>query len=285
MQKRSSIALSLVWAFIFSGCMESVNTLDNGADASGADETDNSSDNNANSNSPNLDCSESGSINAGQLDDAAKVYLLCLHNQARSEVALGQVPGASGNLPKAQDMQALAWDAELEQVAQNYANQCTWQHNPNRTVEYLNISTRPEITYVGENLASRSSSNSNYPSLISNISLSFEALMYDEALDWTYGTIGGSETCAGQCGHATQIFWANTSLVGCATASCDNMHGNGYHSQYLVCNYGQGGNYQGLYPYLEATTAGEVCSDDRGAQQTQCTQGLTHSTNYSNGLP
>ena len=181
-------------------------------------------------------------------------------------------------------MQALAWDEELEHVAQNYANQCSWEHNPDRTIEYLAISTKPDINYVGENLASRSSSNSDYPNLISNISLSFDALMYNEALDWTYGTIAGSETCMGQCGHATQIFWANTSLVGCATARCENMHGSNLHSQYLVCNYGQGGNYRDLYPYVVANSDEEICSDDRAGQQTQCSQGLTYSAAYEDGL-
>ena len=81
------------------------------------------------------------------------------------------------------------WSAELADVAQNYAEQCIFEHNTDRT------SQQSTFTYVGENLAITSSPSVNYTSLVRN--------WFDERDDYNYE----SNTCAGGavCGHYTQV--------------------------------------------------------------------------------
>ena len=84
MNKITTIAICLTYAALMSACMDATPTIPNN------DETTN--------NTPKTDCIEHGSIISGQLNNDAKAYLLCLHNKARSDVALGLVPSAEGNL-------------------------------------------------------------------------------------------------------------------------------------------------------------------------------------------
>jgi Cysteine-rich secretory protein family len=50
------------------------------------------------------------------------------HNYLRQTVATGHVPGQ----PSAQNMQEMRWDDELAAMAQQWANECTFQHDPSR---------------------------------------------------------------------------------------------------------------------------------------------------------
>lgn len=57
-----------------------------------------------------------------------KRQILEVHNRLRSSVAQGRVP----NQPGAQNMQEMVWDDELAVRAQQWANQCTFEHDPSR---------------------------------------------------------------------------------------------------------------------------------------------------------
>lgn len=58
------------------------------------------------------------------------------HNYLRQTVATGHVPGQ----PAAQNMQEMQWDDELAAKAQEWANECTFQHDPSRYLGmYCNI--------------------------------------------------------------------------------------------------------------------------------------------------
>lgn len=59
---------------------------------------------------------------------AEKYQIMEAHNRLRSSVAQGQVP----NQPGAQNMQEMVWDDELAAKAQQWANQCTFEHDPSR---------------------------------------------------------------------------------------------------------------------------------------------------------
>jgi hypothetical protein len=50
------------------------------------------------------------------------------HNYLRQTVATGHVAGQ----PAAQNMQEMQWDDELAAKAQQWANECTFQHDPSR---------------------------------------------------------------------------------------------------------------------------------------------------------
>lgn len=61
------------------------------------------------------------------------------HNYLRQTVATGHVPGQ----PSAQNMQEMRWDDELAAKAQEWANECTFQHDPSR---YISEWKRPAKT-------------------------------------------------------------------------------------------------------------------------------------------
>lgn len=69
-----------------------------------------------------------------------RTQILESHNRLRSSVAQGRVP----NQPGAENMREMVWDEELALKAQQWANQCTFQHDPSR---YLDRFT------MGQNLA------------------------------------------------------------------------------------------------------------------------------------
>ncbi|HEY1932082.1 MAG TPA: CAP domain-containing protein [Acetobacteraceae bacterium] len=52
----------------------------------------------------------------------------------------------------------------------------------------------------------------------------------------------GSNTCAGVCGHYTQIVWRTTRYLGCAVATDPER-------EVWVCEYDPPGNYVGYRPY------------------------------------
>jgi len=222
-----------------------------------------------------------GDVVGGLLNQEAKDYLLCLHNEVRSEVALGASLGDGGTLPVATDMRRLRWDTQLEDVAQDYANRCIWAHNGDRTNQYntlnptdLNDQPASRNIYAGENLAAAYDSRRTSMELVIR---GFNGLR-NEGPDWTFGTIQGTGRCSGeQCGHFTQLVWAETYKVGCAVNTCPagSIFGSAP-STYLVCNYAVGGNFVGRAPYKTGSTPDDVCSEAT-AGQSRCLNGLTHS--------
>jgi hypothetical protein len=59
-----------------------------------------------------------------------------------------------------------------------------------------------------------------------------------ETRDYSYPT----NTCAGVCGHYTQLIWSDTREVGCAVARDPAR-------EVWVCNYDPPGNWVGERPY------------------------------------
>lgn len=74
------------------------------------------------------------------VSESEKQLILHEHNRLRQKVALGQLY----NQPQAANLQVLRWDYELANVAQNWANNCYYFHNPNRHIGRF---------LVGENIA------------------------------------------------------------------------------------------------------------------------------------
>ena len=228
-------------------------------------------------------------ITAGRLNAAGKAHMLCLHNQTRSNVALGMFNGLNTPLDFATDMKRLQWDDKLAQVAGAWANRCEWAHNTDRADEY-NILSPTDINgnsisgreSVGENLAFLSSSNATAASF------SFAARGYrlweEEGAYYSYGDFQVNDYCAqAPCGHFTQLIWATTYKVGCEVNFCAANTVSSYPATYLVCNYASAGNYIGRSPYQSSLLESEVCTDaDDG--QSVCRQGLTESPDYQTGL-
>lgn len=190
---------------------------------------------------------------AAQLTSAEIAGLLADHNQARSTVT-----------PTAANMTRLEWDQALAVVAQNWANQCNWAHNPGAGAAYATLSPNPGG--VGENIFATTASRA---SALAGTS-SGVTLWAAERASYNYA----ANTCAsGQiCGHYTQLVWARTLRVGCAITRCATMAGlppQFTNAQYLVCNYNPAGNFVGQRPYVQ------------GAPGTQCPPGYP---NVVNGL-
>ena len=62
-----------------------------------------------------------------------------------------------------------------------------------------------------------------------------------EAADYDYA----SNTCAGVCGHYTQVVWATSTKLGCGVSTCPGL----IYGHTIVCDYAPGGNISGQRPY------------------------------------
>ncbi len=159
-------------------------------------------------------------------------------------------------------MNALLWDPALEQVAQEYANGCTFAHNANRTTRFRELqgsATFSGDVVVGENLA--------IGTLGAFTAAQLAAGWVNESTSYGYTPIasGGATT-----GHFTQVAWAKTRYVGCGVAECSGG-GGGARGLLVVCDYASAGNYLGQLPW-DAGTSCAQCEGDR----TICVEGLCH---------
>jgi pathogenesis-related protein 1 len=133
--------------------------------------------------------------------------------------------------------QPLTWDPIAAQVAQAWANKCTWMHNPDASAEYDALGGSGGL---GENIAAGAPSETVAGAVASWV---------NEEANYTHAT----NTCAsGQvCGHYTQIVWSTTTGVGCGQATCTTCNPfAGYKTWTMsVCDYSPPGNVNGNPPY------------------------------------
>lgn len=155
--------------------------------------------------------------------------ILCAHNSRR---------GTFPNPTPVPALNNLEWDPALAKIAEDYAAQCIWGHNANRSATYPG--------QVGENLAVHSSGTP----VSGVVESSLQSWVEQEMVDYDYAT--NSCTPGKQCGHYTQVVWRDTQRVGCALQQCPTftnlpeVFNNGY---LLVCNYSPAGNFIGQLPY------------------------------------
>ncbi len=145
--------------------------------------------------------------------------MLTAHNQARATAR----PAPKRPLPP------LQWSAEAAKIAEAWAAQCTFEHNPKRGP-------------FGENLAAATPGTWKTPDVVKD--WNSESAYYDLA----------KNKCApGKvCGHYTQLVWRNTTHVGCAVRTCtrNSPFGKDFPTWDLwVCNYAPPGNFVGERPY------------------------------------
>jgi pathogenesis-related protein 1 len=114
----------------------------------------------------------------------------------------------------------LVWSADLTDVAQDWAY---------HLIATGSLSHRPNNRY-GENIYTISGGSASPAQVVNN--WAEEARGYDIR----------SNTCAGVCGHYTQIVWSKTRAVGCAVAT-DRRR------EVWVCNYDPPGNIIDERPY------------------------------------
>ncbi|XP_031825716.2 venom allergen 3-like [Nomia melanderi] len=171
------------------------------------------------------------------LTDAERKGIVNLHNFLRLYVAAGkETRGNPGPQPAARNMQTMSWDSELEQVAQRWANQCSFGHDECRDVERYG---------VGQNVAQTSTTgqqNSKPTDLV--------MMWYNEVKDFDRNEVNRLTTNNfSKVGHYTQLVWANSNKIGCGKIIFKSGQWNNF---YLVCNYGPTGNYIGQPLYERA---------------------------------
>jgi hypothetical protein len=127
------------------------------------------------------------------------------------------------------------WDPGAATVAQNWAAQCNFNHNPNRDGGeniYASCSTTAPVTITGTDAVDDWSA---------------------EASGYVYSTnsCNTADTQSGECGHFTQLVWRTTTGVGCAVAQCTtNTPCSGFPDwAFVVCDYTPAGNWDGVSPY------------------------------------
>lgn len=133
--------------------------------------------------------------------------ILAAHNQVRADVGV----------------QGLVWSSQMAALAQDWANQ-------NQTRNNCWGADHRRGSGYGENLAM-----AQPPESATNAIRGWAS----EAKDYTYE----NNSCAGGCGHYTQIVWRDTREVGCGFAACEDGSG------LWVCNYNPAGNVGGERPY------------------------------------
>lgn len=150
------------------------------------------------------------------------------------------------------------WNETLAAYAQNYSEQCIWEHSHGP---------------YGENLAR------GYP----NVTMAVEAWgderdMYD--FDPNNPT-GFTEPT----GHFTQLVWKGTQSTGCGWTNCEGR--NGLDGVYLVCEYWPPGNIIGENDlFFKQNISPERSGGDEGFNEFEATQGATGGTpTPTNSIP
>ncbi|CAL4101369.1 unnamed protein product [Meganyctiphanes norvegica] len=154
-------------------------------------------------------------------------------------------------------MRELTWNAQLAEVAQAWAEQCTQGHDSydNRKI------CEPDYT-VGQNIYFAWGHSPTQ-----QLKESIDA-WYGEVKDMPKSTVNSftSAGAPGVIGHYTQVVWAVTYEVGCGAIHYAN---NGYpESKIYVCNYGPAGNFLNQPVY------------ESGAAASNCPAGTSASTAY-----
>ncbi|CAC5384824.1 unnamed protein product [Mytilus coruscus] len=201
--------------------------------------------------------------------------ILNLHNVARQQVQ-----------PPASNMANMHWDNELAAKAQAYAKKCIWGHNSARS------NSPTTFSYVGENIYVQTNT------MNTDVIESGFTMWDDEKNGFHYDTNSCSDTPCGHytqvsasntscehysqtslantlCGHSTHIIWAESTALGCGVSHCPSMTNLPDYNfvdywEYLVCNYGPGGNINGKLPYVEDTSGSSAGAGGETATSNGC---------------
>ncbi|XP_019647147.1 PREDICTED: uncharacterized protein LOC109487580 [Branchiostoma belcheri] len=151
--------------------------------------------------------------------------------------------------PPASNMEYMSWHEELAGMAQQWSEKCTWEHGqPHRD--------RPPFSWVGQNLWLGTTWTQG-----SSIRGAIQA-WFNEISNYDYD----NASCAHDkvCGHYTQLMWGKSYAIGCGLAFCSNVRGSSITNAYLLtCNYGPGGNYPGIKPYVTGQPC-QTCASEKG---------------------
>ncbi|XP_032691506.1 venom allergen 3 homolog [Odontomachus brunneus] len=161
------------------------------------------------------------------LSDAERQEILNMHNKLRRKVAAGkETRGNPGPQRAALNMPDLAWDDELEMIAQRWANQCIYEHDDN-----YGLCHDVDRFLVGQNLAVVDTSNEN--------NRQFEECTQqwiDEVNSFDRNDVYKLPENFDPTGHYTQMVSDTANKIGCGKIVYDLP--NNWKRLYCVCNYG-----------------------------------------------
>lgn len=191
----------------------------------------------------------------GSLTAEQKQEILEQHNKYR-----GQLPGVSGypisNIPRAQDMQLMVWDDELEKKAKIHAEKCLFAHDTRKERHLDNL-------VVGQNIAVDTSPHFfrlAVPKWYGEIAL----------CKWDLSGEAAAKRAGQRCTEYAQLAWSNSSRLGCASVWCPEVTDWDHTGYNLVCNYGPEGHAVRTRPYTPALNDEEICNKCPG----RCNNGL-----------
>lgn len=147
-----------------------------------------------------------------------ELVIACAHNVVRRTVSP----------PPALPLQPLSYDKVLADVAEGWADKCTFSHSATGGL-------------VGENIF-----------VSSDFNVAAEEAVISWASESEFYNLGKNACRRGErCGHYTQLVWAGTTRVGCGFAVCqaDAAGKLSYSFRNIVCNYAPPGNFTGKPPY------------------------------------
>jgi uncharacterized protein YkwD len=166
-----------------------------------------------------------GEIPGGVGEPANLTGITLYHNQVRAAVDTSGV--AAGPLPP------MVWDDAIAAHALAYTQMCVDTEAPAGLVDHSSLGYRSNAAgfpYVGENVF-----GSGGPATPKGAVDAWAA----EKANFTYPS-----SCAGSCGHYTQVVWRESTHLGCANVTCAGLAYGGT----ILCMYGPGGN-SGSTPY------------------------------------
>ncbi|XP_051544140.1 GLIPR1-like protein 1 [Myxocyprinus asiaticus] len=155
--------------------------------------------------------------------------------------------------PPASNMRYMTWDEGLAITAKAWAKNCIFKHNVN-----LKQPSRMHPTFksVGENIWAGAPYNTFKVG-------SALMLWVNEKQYYNYYNLKCSPMQ--ECGHYTQVVWADTYKVGCAAQACPNGVSETSFSSIpgiiFVCNYATAGNYRSVPPYKNGSPC-SMCNNE-----------------------
>ncbi|CAI2351493.1 unnamed protein product [Caenorhabditis sp. 36 PRJEB53466] len=175
------------------------------------------------------------------------------HNKLRSSIAKGTYVAKGTHKPAGANLLKMKWDSSVASSAQAYANKCPTGHSGTNG--------------VGENLywywTSGSLGDLNQYGAAASAAWEKEFQEYG----WKSNLLDVNLFNTG-IGHATQMAWAKSDLVGCGVKDC-GKDTNGLNKVTVVCQYKPPGNYLNQYIYVSGTTcsgcpSGTSCESSTG---------------------
>jgi pathogenesis-related protein 1 len=163
--------------------------------------------------------------------NAAAQAFLDAHNLVRSGCGVTISPAPAPSLP------LLEWSSSAAAVAQAWANNCSWSHNPVRN---------PDGVARGENIAASSPDLWDEAGVVG--AWASEWVGYNYAGNTCTPPSGVTWT---SCGHYTQLVWRSTLRIGCGYKRCtvNSPFQNFTTWDFFVCDYEPPGNVSGQKPY------------------------------------